>query len=194
MSTTAVKYPTISSFSRAPRPAVSYLQPHRIHTFTLLYRRSHAVCLTPGDDGAEGGKKKKRRKKPPGSSRSGSGAVRGGGGLRIIDDREDTVMPDRKQVEKAWEDEEAEGVSDRSMPPFTFSYAFFDSSEENPRVILNIFYHTPVKSSPGNKSHPYFYAPRTLLKTIQKRSRLSLKTSLRKANVSSRARGPPWEA
>lgn len=68
----------------------------------------------PNTGGGDDGKKKKRRKKTPGSkdargsTRSGGGG--GGDGLRIIDDEADMARLNKKKVDKAWEEEETEGV------------------------------------------------------------------------------------
>lgn len=63
--------------------------------------------------GGDDGRKKKRRKKSPGSTKDARDSSRsggGGGGLRIIDDEADMMTLDTKKVDKAWEEEETEGV------------------------------------------------------------------------------------
>lgn len=69
------------------------------------------TCVDVGGGGGDGGDgdgtKKKRRKK---GAKGAAGQDVRTGGLRIVDDEADMVMLDRRKVNKAWEDPEAEGM------------------------------------------------------------------------------------
>lgn len=68
------------------------------------------ICVHSG--GEDDGKKRRRKKTAAaGVAKDGRDAARaGGGGLRIIDDEAGMTSLDRKRVNKAWEEEETEGV------------------------------------------------------------------------------------
>lgn len=92
-----------------PGPCKTYAPTHN-----LMINHPTKQPNTPTGGGDDG--KKKRRKKSNGSSKDGRDSSRstgggGGGGLRIIDDEADMMTLDTKKVNKAWEEEETEGVA-----------------------------------------------------------------------------------